>query len=167
MKRALTLTLLLFALFTAAAQKRTIDSLKKLIATAKDDTSRIAPMSKLGVIYTSSKPDSAIALANDMVRISKAAQYPKGEATGMNTLGTVYTVTGNYPKALTYYLSALKIDEQINDHRGVTRVLGNIGTAYASAGDQRKAIIYFLQGLAASKNMSRPRKHLNYDPECG
>ena len=152
MKKTATLTLLLFTLFTVYAQQKKIDSLKKLIATAKDDTSGIAPMSKLALIYDDSKPDSALALANDMLRISKAAQYPKGEATGLNELGNVYLVTGNYPKALTYFLSALKIDEQIGNHRGVVRTLTNIGTAYASAGDYRKAITYHLQGLAASKN---------------
>ena len=167
MKRALTLTLLLFAIFTANAQRKQIDSLKKLIATAKDDTSRIAPMSKLAYIYLYSKPDSAIALANDMVRISKAAQYPKGEATGLNALGNVYVITGNYSKALTYFLSALKIDEQIGYHRGVTSVLGNIGLTYSNAGDQRKALTYYLQGLAASKNIHDPGNILTMTLNAG
>lgn len=106
MKKIATLTLLLFAIFTAAAQKRTIDSLKNAITTAKDDTSRVLAMKPLVQIYLYSKPDSALALANDMLRISKTAQYRKGEAGGLNALGVVYSVTGNYPKALTYFLSA-------------------------------------------------------------
>src|ERR1700761_739965 len=80
------------------AQQKTIDSLKKLIAAAKDDTSRVVAMQPLAQFYESSKPDSTLALANDMLRISKAAQYRKGEAVSLRDLGGVYLTTGNYPK---------------------------------------------------------------------
>jgi len=105
--RKLAATLLLITLcLTAAAQQKKIDSLKNAIATPKDDTSRVSAMQLLALTYVQSKPDSALALANDMLRISKTAQYRKGEAGGLNALGVVYSVTGNYPKALTYFLSA-------------------------------------------------------------
>src|ERR1700749_434513 len=132
MRKLAAALLLITVCLSASAQQKTMDSLKKLIATAKDDTSRVSAMRLLAPLYMYSKPDSALALANDMVRISKTAQYRKGEEGGLNQLGNVYLVTGNYPKALTYSLSALKINEQIGFRLGMVRVLGNIGNAYAS-----------------------------------
>src|ERR1700761_5241328 len=131
------------------AQQKTVDSLKKRIAAAKDDTSRVKAMGHLEGFYLNSKPDSALAIANDMLRISKAAQYQKGEVAGLNILGDIYIKTGNYPKALGYYLSELKVCEQMNDRRRIGVALGNMANVYAYEGDNRKSVSYSLQSLAA------------------
>ncbi|MFI5161271.1 MAG: ATP-binding protein [Sphingobacteriales bacterium] len=151
--RKLAVTLLLAVLcLNCFAQQKTIDSLKKLIAAAKDDTSRVLAMGPLQLFYNNSKPDSALAIANEMLRISKAVQYKKGEAISLNCLGNVYSTTGNYSKALAYYLSALKLGEQMNDRQRIAGTLGNMGLVYAYENDYRKAVTYFLQSLAAGKN---------------
>ena len=156
-KLAVTLLLAILCLSAHTQQQKTIDSLKKLIATAKDDTTRVMQMSRLSAAYIYSKPDSALALANDMLRISKAAQDRKNEGRSLNSLGNVYMITCNYSKALTYMLSALKVDEQIGYRRGIASTLGNMGLIYAAEGDHRKAIAYFLQAKAIIKNVHNQR----------
>ncbi len=113
--KKLVLTILLITLFVAAySQQKTIDSLKKLIAAAKEDTARAMLMNKLGVYYTNSKPDSALLLAQRILQISKAAQFDKGEAIALNLEGNVYEPKGDYTKALSAYLKSTKIAERIH-----------------------------------------------------
>lgn len=151
MRKLATTLLLAVMCLNCFAQQKKIDSLKQLVTAAKDDTSRVLAMRWLAQFYTGSKPDSAIALANDMLRISKATRYPKGEALGLNQLGVIYARTGNYSKALTYLLSSLKIYEQMNDRLGIAKMLSNMGIVYSEEKDDRKAVSYYLQGLAAAK----------------
>src|ERR1700744_3928258 len=114
--RKLAATLVLLVLFfNAQAQQKQIDSLKRLIATAKDDTSRIMITNQLSHLYVYSKPDSALKLAQQGQQMAKTAQFLKGEAYCLNTISGVFSITGNYPRALSASLESLKISEKIND----------------------------------------------------
>ncbi|HJP64123.1 MAG TPA: hypothetical protein VJ844_11815, partial [Mucilaginibacter sp.] len=93
---------------TAYGQQKKIDSLKKLIAAAKDDTSRALLMRDLNRLFFYSKPDSAMQTAHKMRPISKSGQYAKAEIMALNDQGIVYRNSANHPKALSYYLSAPK-----------------------------------------------------------
>lgn len=79
MRKVFTLALLLFAFFTASAQHKTIDSLRKLIATTKEDSGRVILLNKLSGIYVNSKPDSAMLLSQEAIQLSKATLFQKGK----------------------------------------------------------------------------------------
>lgn len=119
-KLAATLVLLVFFL-SAQAQQKQIDNLKKLIATAKDDTSRIMLTNQLSHLYIYSKPDSALKLAQRGQQMAKTAQFLKGEAYCLINISGIFSITGNYPRALSASLEALKISEKINDLLILTR----------------------------------------------
>jgi len=145
MKRAVTLTLLLFTFFTAAAQRKQIDSLKKLLAAAPEDTTKALLYGQLGGLYINSKPDSAMLLFRQMEQLSRKLNFLRGEANAINNEGNVFNLTGNYPKALSCFLAALKIDEKRNKPQAIATVLGNIGTVYSNEGDYRQSNNYTLR----------------------
>ena len=144
---------ILFTTFCIAtqAQKKTIDSLKKLIGAAKDDTTRVMLMRSLGLVYLTSQPDSSALLAQQALQLSRANHFQRGEINSLSLLGGAFIQTGNYPKALTYYLAAYKLSESSGDQRSSVRILGNIGTIYSNEGDLRKSINYTLKALVAAK----------------
>jgi len=157
MKR-LSLTLVIIALFiNAHAQQRTADSLKKLIAAAKDDTTKILALYKLGAVYTTSKPDSAMLMAQQMILLSKRANFLKGEAKGLTLEGVVFNHTGNYPKTLNSFLSAMKLNEKRNDRLELAKNLGNIGTVYYYEGDYRQAIQFGIKAKAIAESIHNNR----------
>ncbi len=147
-------TLLLITLFvTAQAQRKAIDSLKKLIPTAKDDTTRALLLNQLSRLYQNSKPDSAMMLCQQEQQLSLKAGFLKGEAYSLNGEGTVFNVTGNCPKALNAFLSALRINEKRKDRLAISKNLGNIGTVYTSEGDYRQAINYSLRSKTIAETI--------------
>jgi signal transduction histidine kinase len=145
MRKFATFLLLITLCMTANAQKKTIDSLKNAIATAKDDTSRIMLVSRLSRFYVYSKPDSALLLAQQNLEVAKKAQFLKGEAYSLSDISAAFTVTGNYTKAISSSLSALKIAEKINDLPAMAKCLHDIGLVYSFQGGNRQAVNYTLR----------------------
>jgi len=145
MKR-LSAILALIALFiNAHSQQRATDSLKKLITTAKDDTTKILLLDKLGYMYENSKPDSAMLIAQQEILLSLKANFLKGEATCLNTEGIVFMEIG---KALSSFLSAMKLNEKRIDRLKIAANLDNIGTVYSYEGDYRQSINFSKQAKA-------------------
>ena len=118
MKRILLVFVLSGIVSGVQAQQKKMDSLKKLIAAAKDDTSRVLLMNQFVKLYANSKPDSALLLYQQAELLSKNVQFVKGEAVSLNREGNALVTLGSYPKALTYYLAALKLNEQRGDRCG-------------------------------------------------
>jgi signal transduction histidine kinase len=146
MRKPTLVFLILVLCMTVRAQQKVIDSLRKQIATAKDDTTRIMSMNKLGQAYVYSKPDSALQLEQRALQLSRSNKFPKGEEAALNLIGQVYDVTGNYPKALSNCLESLKIGGDIHDLRGMEVTLHNVSNIYGDMGDQKQSINYSLKG---------------------
>ncbi|MGZ3874722.1 MAG: tetratricopeptide repeat protein, partial [Mucilaginibacter sp.] len=140
--------LLVVPIFEAQAQQRTIDSLKKLAVAAKDDTTKVNILYEMGRRWRDSKVDSTGMMARQILEISRRINYLKGEAMGLNVQGVVAEKTGNYPKALSSYLSALKINEKRNDSLAMAKNLGNIGNVYSAQDDKSQSVIYLLKAKA-------------------
>ncbi len=151
-------TLLLIALFAIAhAQQKKIDSLRKLITTAKDDTSRVMAMNKLSIAYGDTKPDSSAILAEKMLKLSKDNHFQKGELRGLNLLGNAFNRTGNYPKALAYLLAEYKLAESTGDLESKTVALSNIANVYVNEEDYRQGINFTIKALASGRSLHRER----------
>jgi len=154
MKRIIFVFILSAMVLGSQAQQKKIDSLKKLIAAAKDDTSRVILMKDLDHLFFLSKPDSAMATANEMLRISRSARFTRGELLALNDHGIVYRNMGNYPKALSYYLAAQKLAEQMGDKMMQSKTGANIGTIFTTNGDPKRGISYFFRSLVIAKRLN-------------
>src|SRR5882724_3504097 len=107
MKKAATLVVLFFVVLTASAQTKVIDSLKHLLAVSKTDTDRVKIY--IQAVWSGRYTlDSNFLYAKQAFALAEKIKYKDGSARAQLALGFLFTGRGNYSKALTYLLAALK-----------------------------------------------------------
>ena len=131
------------------SQVSQVDSLKKLLKEAKHDTVRCYILSliveyeydeKLWPIYNDQL--AKLAQKNATAAASKHLNtfYLKYYAGSLNNKGFLTQEHGDIVKALEYYSSALKTQEQIDDKKGMATSINNIAYIYMHQGDIPKAL---------------------------
>ncbi|TAL58671.1 MAG: tetratricopeptide repeat protein [Bacteroidetes bacterium] len=152
-----------------AQRKVTIDSLLSLIKKDKEDTSKINHLNNLsreyidvcsydtGLYYNNAALHLAQQLKNS-TNESIAVQSKKGIAASYGNMGIVYMEQGDYPKALEYYLKALKIVEETGDKNRIAIQLGNIGSIYNNQYDYPKALEYYIRALKLFEELGNKEK---------
>jgi signal transduction histidine kinase len=142
------------------AQTRTIDSLKQVLLTEKQDTSRVKLLMRLGYAYLNSRPDTAVLLYQEALSLARKTGFTRVEVGSLNGMANALRNTGNYPKALQLFLEALKIAEAIGDKAIVASTLADMSSVYADQGDERQAIAYTYKALLADKSLGNQRSVL-------
>jgi signal transduction histidine kinase len=160
MRRVIKLFFLLLIPVFSNEQTIVADSLKQLLKTEMKDTIRVNLLVNLAITYQYSKTDTALLLAQQALSLSKKTDFTKGEALSLNRIGSIFNITGNYPRALKLNLEALKKYEALRDKEGIAKALANIGNVYSSQGDYRQSINYTSKALAISESMSDQRSIL-------
>jgi tetratricopeptide (TPR) repeat protein/uncharacterized membrane protein len=135
------------------AQTSAADSLKQLLQTERQDTSRVWLLNQLARQYYYNYPDTALVLGQEALALAKATGFIKGEAMSLLRIGTVFSITGNYPKALEFNLEALKKSEFIKDEQLTLIILTNIGIDYSGMGNYREGINYMLKALDQARRI--------------
>ena len=159
MKRFSRLVLLLPAIICCChlyAQKQgqaLIDSLLKELPKNKEDTNKVDVLNALSFNYNSSNPDEGIKYGQQELALATKLDWKKGIASANNALGTNYDTKSDFPKALGYFFTSLKMYEAIGDKRSVATVNGNIGITYAHQGDYPKVLEYFSKQLKADQEI--------------
>jgi tetratricopeptide (TPR) repeat protein len=80
------------------AQREKIDSLKKVLLTAKD-TTRINCLNTLGKIYQEIQTDTALFYSHQVLSETRSLNYRKGAAEAFLVIGNVYLIRGDYKSA--------------------------------------------------------------------
>jgi len=142
MKKAAILILLLFAIFTAAAQKKQIDTLRLALSKAKTDTMRFEALRILSRAYYISNLDSLIIFEQQGYSLAKKNNWIANQAKCLNGVGNAYSNLGDYVKATLFHLKALRISEGLNDIFGMSTINNNIGSTYIQQDDYKKALTY-------------------------
>ncbi|HLY69475.1 MAG TPA: tetratricopeptide repeat protein, partial [Puia sp.] len=135
------------------AQNKTVDSLNRVLATEKEDTSRVLLMSRIGILYTNSKPDTALIIGEHALELSRKIKFKRGEAICLRRIGTVFLATGNYPHALENYLQSLKLAEESHDDQLMANALGSLSNMYFSDGDMARAIDYARKAIIVQRRI--------------
>src|ERR1039458_6378768 len=120
------------------SQQSKTDSLKTLLKRDKEDTSKVNHLNAIGWELKSNNPDTAIILSNQALSLAEKSGWKKGMANSNGQLGVYNFYKGTYPKALDYYLKALKLDEELNNKSGIGKRLSNIGSVYKDQADYPK-----------------------------
>jgi len=136
------------------AQQKVIDSLKKAISVSSEDTIKIKLMNQLGIEYYQSKPDSALLILRSALQMSQKINFLKGESVSLNLEGVVYNQTGNYPKALGFFFSAIKINEVANNQVEIAKNYENIGVSYYYEQDFQKTIDYTIKAKLIDQSIN-------------
>jgi signal transduction histidine kinase len=156
------------------AQNKKIDSLKKEMIVLESIKGDITADSNLIEIYYSIADEyyklenrlkeliytkKGLDLTAEIIDLPTVSMELKeqlfaNQATGYGNVGLYYDDIGDYPKSLTFYFKALKIDERMGNKKGMLFQLVNISTTYGNLGDQTKSIEYNFRALAIAKELN-------------
>ncbi len=145
MKKYVLLLLLLPVFASISAQQIIIDSLKRELQTAQQDTNRVLLLGDLARVLYLSKPDTALLLGQQAYDLSEKVHYVKGTALSLNRMATAYSALGDYPKSLLLFKKALAASESLADPVGTAQAYNNIGDTYLIQRDYTKALTYFIK----------------------
>jgi tetratricopeptide (TPR) repeat protein len=148
------------------AQTRVADSLLALIRTDKADTNKVNHLNLLAIELWGNL-DTAIICSSNALSIAKKIGWEKGTAKSSYLLGVFNFDKGNFPKALSCNMDALKIWEQLEKTSSgpdlqlvlneKTRSIGEIGNAYYGLGNYPLALEYQLQALKMHEKLKQEK----------
>lgn len=141
-----------------AQNTKQLDSLYKVYFNSRDDTLKIKALADIAYAYRGSKPDTCIILAQKALALSEKINFGYGLEKSYNALAVGYHVKLNFPKALEYYLKALKINADLAN-RAV--IFHNIGLIYREQGENEQALDYYLKALKISED----NKNIKENPQ--
>jgi tetratricopeptide (TPR) repeat protein len=121
------------------------DSLKQVVASEKQDSSRVLLFVQLSKKYQESNPEMALKLAREGLALSRKIKFPRGEVRCMKGMGAVFGVIGNYPKGLEILFQALTISETIGDGEGYMFCNITIGANYSHQQEYKESLHYFFK----------------------
>lgn len=124
------------------AQKSKVDSLSRLLSSAKEDTSRVKYMWQIARDISLYNPDSALLISQKALYLARKIKYKEGESRSLGILANTFSKIGNYPRALEVYLEKLKLEEKRNNPRNMASVLINIGIVYNLEEEYKTALSY-------------------------
>lgn len=138
----------------AIAQNK-IDSLKKLLNTAQNDTEKIILLNQIADKYYQNEDENknAIEFAYEAYLLASKNNFKKGMADALNNIGRNYFISGD-SKAIGYYLKALKIREEIGDKKGAGDCYNNIATLFRSQNNFSEALKYYHKALDVYHNIN-------------
>jgi serine phosphatase RsbU (regulator of sigma subunit)/tetratricopeptide (TPR) repeat protein len=155
-KRLYIFLLACFLIGHTSAQQSVVDSLNKALLAAKQDTLKLIILSEL----TEKAPDGEWQGYN--AKLKEYAEQilalkPSGRvkyiatealANSISNEGFSHRLRGEYDEAMKLYLKGLKINEQIDNKKGIAGSYNNIATIYQKQGDIQVALDYMKKSLA-------------------
>ena len=146
---------LLFEPGLLSAQNHTVDSLKKELQWAKEDSAGVNILNSLGeVLSNEGYNDSAKKYVAVAEKLAEKINYKNGLAKALNITGLIYDNEGNYELALQNYLQSLSIRKETGDRQGVADSYNNIGLIYLNRGGYPKALENLLIALQIYESFS-------------
>jgi len=111
--------------------------------------------------YLFTQPDSAFYYAQKEYEFARNRGLQMQMADALNTQGISFAIRSNYENAIEYFLSSLKIKEQIGDQAGVANSLNNIGIIYENQGEYQQAINNYMQSLEIQEELGNTKGMAN------
>ncbi len=156
------LLIALFILFGNFFYSQNLDSLKKALKFAKQDTTRVDLIYKIGEtepVFRIGYWDTLKTICEDLL-IQNKSKGPihtvllKNLSGAVNNIGYIYDDQGNIPYALEYYHTALKYSEELNDKSAVASIFINIGHIYDNQKNYPKALEFYNKSLVTKKELN-------------
>lgn len=155
MKKAIFLAVILYQSSLIIVNAQNLDSLYSIWQdpTQPDSTRGTAYSEYITKGYIYSNPDTAIVLAQALLRFGEQHKLPKTKASAYNIMGLSSWVRSDFPQALEYYQRSLKISKELGDKKGMSSAIGNMGIIYSLQGDYPKALEYFQRSLKIKEEL--------------
>jgi len=145
------ITLILYG--SGYTQTREADSLKLLLRSAKEDTTRVNSLIALSGTLLRSNSGEALRYANEAKTLADKLGFRKGQAYALKSIGMGYYFQGNYIETLLYWQQSLETFQSMGDKLGIANMLNNLGAVNFNEGDDEKAIDYYLESLRVSEEI--------------
>lgn len=152
MKSFFIICLLILQAVHATSQNRVIDSLKQQLAIAEEDTLKVILLAELSSNYTWSYADTGVLYARQAISLAQKLNYEQGIARGQQGMGRALTTLGNYPQAVTYFLSALSTFEKLHEPLHEIWVMTDLALCYRNQSDYVSALKYCRQAIRLSQS---------------
>ncbi len=147
MKNILLIIISLAFCHSLSAQNSEVDSLLN-IAEKGTDSTKVEVYLDLAVAYRVLEPDIALKYANDALKIADKNDNYSGKAAALHVLGAIYTVLGDYEKAISNLLESLRNYELLGDSKGVANSSNSLGILYFNQDDYSNAKKYYSKALS-------------------
>ena len=131
----------------ASINSKKIDSLKYVLETAKEDSTRIYALGGLGFNYQVLNIDSALKYTQAGISLAKQKSDYRSEADLLATLSGIKSQQGKFAAALDLLFRSLKIAEDKNLSYQIARANRRLGGVYFDLENFPKAISYGLKAL--------------------
>jgi tetratricopeptide (TPR) repeat protein len=113
------------------AQAKQTDSLKQILAIAKEDTNKIKTLNELGIIAANKNEfENASQYGKEALALSERLDFDKGKAASHHTIGINQVYQNLYPEAITSFREALRINEKLGDKIGIAQHYKDMALVY-------------------------------------
>ena len=152
--RFITVNLIFLFCFHSNAFSNDIDSLKKILSTKIDDSTRVNVLNSLSKVLSHTNPDSAIIVATEAKVLAEKIDYKPGLALAFKNTGMGYYLQGKYKETVINWQQAAGVYKLFGDKKGVANMLSNQGAVYFEQGDDAKALELHLQSLKIAEEIN-------------
>jgi len=142
-----------FLLSGIIASAQDVDSLKVLVESQAEDTTKVNTLNAIASAVYRSEPDEALKYSEESRILAEEIDFSKGLALAHKNLGLGYYMQGNYAEAFRCWEPSLQIYEELGDYKMVANLLSNMGSIYYSIGKNVEAIEYFLRSLKMAEEL--------------
>jgi len=137
-----------------SAQNNQVDSMKKLLIKAQEDSNKVILINKLiNEMTHSGNFNEMLDYSNLSLQLAQKLGYKKGEAQAYRLKGISLMNLGAHDDAISNQLLALKTSEKINDLNGIASANNNIGLVYKNELKYSKAIPYHKNAVELFKKV--------------
>ena len=139
------------------AQVDTLEALQRELVKASTEEARIDLLNKLSHFYSQYSLESSEGFAHQALQQAEKIDYKRGIASANNNLGICHAVRGDYTSSLEYFITALRIREQINDLKLVSHTLNNISRVFIYQKEFDKALEYARKSMDILQQNDDPK----------
>jgi len=152
LKRIILIILLLCNALWINAQDQKADSLKSVIETLREDSTKVKALNELSFLLWDTKPDISIMYAMEAMELANKIDFKKGVAYALKNIGIAYFAKSDYISVFEYWEQSLAVFDSIGDMNGVSNILNNIGSVYFEQGDDASAVEYFIRAIKIAED---------------
>lgn len=135
------------------AQNAQIDSIKKVLSAAKEDSLKVNSLLALSKEFFSASPQEAINYATEAKALAEKIHYKSGLAYSYKNIGIGYYMQADYIESLGNYDKSLAIFDSLGDKVGVANILSNEASIYFNQADDEKALELNLKSLNVAEEI--------------
>jgi two-component system sensor histidine kinase UhpB len=154
MKILLLIPLLIFsAVFIYGQDTLQLRKFRDSLMLAKDDTSRINALRKIGTLYRGINSDSAIYFTQKALGIAERIKWIKGIAQNCLNLGVFFAFISKYDSAIYFETKALQMARIIGDKNRIALIYSNRGGYFTESQQYEKAMPDLVEAMRISEEI--------------